>query len=275
MRKSFWLLSAFGAIMLCTSLGWGQGACITSQVLTSKASFSNLASVVPNATINVSPGPIYTDQTLSTVLSTSPVATADSNGNFQVCAAPGTQTLTISGGNISTLIVKWTFAVQPASSTTWTGLQTFNGPVVFNVAPTFNAGINANSPIVQVTIAVIGQNAALGVTTLVTPSVLTQYRVSWNAVVDRAASTSSTLGPLTLAWNDAGNTPFNTAMYALQPGTATPLLTTNANTGGTAMFGISALITDAPGIPLTYSFGYASAGVTTMLYEFNLKLESM
>jgi hypothetical protein len=140
------LLIVFGVLM---GVAWGQGACTSGQALTSRQGFSNLAAVVPGATVTASPGPLYTDQTLSFVLSTSPTTTADAFGNYQLCAAASTQTITVNGPNMQTLVYKLTFSplgnVVLSGNNVFTGNNTFNGTNTFTNPSTFTGQINCKS----------------------------------------------------------------------------------------------------------------------------------
>lgn len=129
MRKFFWLLST---IVLLASLGWAQNACVPGQAITSRQGFSNLAAVVPGATVVVSPGPIFTVPSGGTPIAGNTI-TADNFGNFSFCAAwASNQTVTISGPNFNTLVYTVTMpngaaAVLATGNNTFTGSNSFTG----------------------------------------------------------------------------------------------------------------------------------------------------
>jgi hypothetical protein len=131
------LLVAFALSSAC----WGQGFCANRQVLTSKGGFNNLAAIVPNATITASPGPLFTDSTITVQVPGISTVTADSFGNFTLCAAPGDQIVTITGTNLQSFTFPWQFGVTPKSSVTWTGTHIFTGPVTLSGPTTFPGGI--------------------------------------------------------------------------------------------------------------------------------------
>lgn len=132
MLKFFLRLSLLALLALPVA-AMGQAACEPGQVLTARQGFNNLASVVPGATIFVSPGPIYTDQTAGTTIAGNSV-TADQNGNYTVCAPTGTtQTLSISGPNMTAVQFNQTFP----SGLTFTGANIFINAGSFSDTQTF------------------------------------------------------------------------------------------------------------------------------------------
>lgn len=368
-------LTLIFALMFASALAFGQGACIQSQAITSRAGFSELAAVVPGATITASPGPLYTNQTASVQVPGINFVTVDTNGNYSLCALPGTQSITVVGPNLQTLTFLLTFAIQAASNTTWTGTDIFNGPVTFNSNPVFTGtptftAFNANSittPLVQsptglpltlmaannncfaclpgngepviiqsgnasniggfggsielnagissatnlpaqgaiITNSTFGSydsiptvgngvspefaqvdNTAIGgaisVTSLYTvPTLLPngfpgagQYRVSWNAKVTQAATTSSTLGALSITYTD----PDGTVITVTAPATITAgtiATTSTGNTLSTVLVGLPLTLNCKSGTLINYAFGYVSSGATPMQYNLHIKLEAM
>lgn len=339
-------------MLLAPALMWGQGSCVYSHALTARQGFSNLAAVVPGATIAVSPGPIYTDNTLSTVLSTSPNTTSDQFGNYSICAAPGTQTVIITGPNLQSFTYKQSFGVQTSSSLTWTGTQIFSGPVTFGSTVTFS-GTSFSNPTISGTLSVNNIQATTGSTLTIlgggcslftcngsnlilgggqgnisgnpglfsgtqflgpivsynniatlgngipaeyavldvtaqsaaiataplyavpagTP-LATQYRVAWNAKITTAATTSSTLGALTLTYVDPdGTTQTVTASASIEAGTIAT--TSTVNTVNTALFGTPLVLNVKANTTISYAFGYASVGATAMQYNLHIRLEAM
>jgi hypothetical protein len=142
---------------------WAQNACIPDQALTSRQGFSNLSAVVPQATITVSPGPIYNSPTSTTPISGN-VVTADSYGNYNICAAPssGPQTVTVSGANMNTLTYYWTPGQILNAAGTWTAQQTFTAPVSFTNSVSFTGQTTFNTNVVFTTIVASELEAAVG-----------------------------------------------------------------------------------------------------------------
>jgi hypothetical protein len=130
----------FVVLILAPSIMFGQGACIPGVAITARLGFNNLAQLMPQAQITVSPGPVYTDQTDSTVV-TQPVI-ADSYGNYNLCAIQGsTQIVTVTGANANTISYKLTFpstiiGATTSANNTFTGSNTFTGNQLFTGATT-------------------------------------------------------------------------------------------------------------------------------------------
>ena len=136
MRKFFSRLSLAALFMIVGTVAWGQNACIPGQALTAKGGFNNLAAVVPGATVQVSPGPIFINSSSSTPISGNTL-TADNYGNYLICATQGTtQAVTVSGNNMQTLSYQLTFPATAQGATlnannTFTGTNTFLGSSTF------------------------------------------------------------------------------------------------------------------------------------------------
>lgn len=118
------------------------------------------------------------------------------------------------------------------------------------------------------------QSAAIGSTLLYTPvaNSLGVARISWHAIVIRAATTSSILGPLTLNYTDAGTVVATTMICGgfTEAGAAG---TTNAGNTANATKIQGTTIINAWTAALNFTFGYTSVGATTMQYAFNIRFE--
>ncbi len=122
------------------------GSCLYSQALTSRQGFSNLAAVVPQATISVTPGPIYADPGLTSLISGNTI-TADAYGNYNFCVAPnlGAQVVNVTGPNMNTLTYYFTPGQIYSASGTWTGTNVFSGPTTFSGSVTFPNTVTFNN----------------------------------------------------------------------------------------------------------------------------------
>lgn len=118
------------------------------------------------------------------------------------------------------------------------------------------------------------QGAAVGTTTLysVPASGADQYRLNWNAKVTRAASSSSTLGALTIVYTDPDGVA-QTITAAAQIAAGTIATTSTGNSTTTVLLGMSLLLNAKASTNITYAFAYASAGATSMQYNLHLTLE--
>jgi len=161
------------------------------------------------------------------------------------------------------------------------GTQTIAGNVVILGTLTATIALKG-TPYEIANLSLTGQTAAIPETTLVTltGSSTGQIRMSWNAKVTTPAATTSALGPLTLYYTDVDGSAQANPMpfFSLYSG--------DLNGGGvalndigfgisTGMVGLSALLNCQPGSTISYKFGYASTGVTSMAYELNLLAEQM
>lgn len=119
----------------------------------------------------------------------------------------------------------------------------------------------------------VTQAAALGSTLLYTVPA-TQgglYVVRFFLKVTRAATTSSTLGVLTITFTDATDSVAQSVVVlgATQAGVAG---TSNAGNSTVSVFQGQVTINAKAGTAINYTIGYTSAGATTMQYEAHLNI---
>lgn len=109
---------------------------------------------------------------------------------------------------------------------------------------------------------------------LYTAALAGQFRLSWNAKVTQAATTNSTLGPLTVLYVDPdGVQQFITA--AAQNSAGTIETTDTGNTTTTVLIGIPLTLNCKAGSLIQYTTGYASTGATVMAYNLHIKFEAL
>ena len=101
------------------------------------------------------------------------------------------------------------------------------------------------------------------------------YQVSGYIKKTTAATTSSTLGPLTLTYTDGGDSTVLTPTLAFLT-SAGAIATTNA-TNSTTVTGMNSIVPFSfygkAGTSVTFSLTYASSGAVPMAYEVHLRLE--
>jgi hypothetical protein len=101
------------------------------------------------------------------------------------------------------------------------------------------------------------------------------YRVTGYMKKTQAATTSSTLGPITLSYTDGGDSTSLTATLALTT-SAGAIATTNATNSATVT-GIDSIVPftfyGKAGTAVSFSITYASSGTTPMQYELHLHVE--
>jgi hypothetical protein len=164
-------------------------------------------------------------------------------------------------------------AVVLATAPTITSLAMSGKITTYNNITTVGNGVPSEVASVALTL----QSAAKVTTTLyaVPASGAGQYRVSWNAKVTRAATTSSTLGALTITYTDPDGVVITTTM----PGTGVNPTTgigesVSTNTTGSVLFGFPLTLNCKASTNITYAFAYVSSGATTMQYNLNILLEA-
>jgi len=126
------------------------------------------------------------------------------------------------------------------------------------------------------TVDLTAQTAAIPTTTLlaINSADAGQWRLAWDAKVTTAATTSSTLGALTITYVDPdGTTQTITASAHNSAGTGEN--SDSANTTTSPLLGNSILLNCKASTNITYAFAYASSGATPMAYNLHIKLEFM
>lgn len=114
------------------------------------------------------------------------------------------------------------------------------------------------APTYATPIGLTAQAASIASSPVVSSAQIGTYRVTYYAVVTRAASSSSSI-LVTIAWTDA-------AAQTLASSSGT------GNTVGTFIQG--SLILKVPAVSdITYTTTYATSGATTMLYSLNIQVE--
>lgn len=119
------------------------------------------------------------------------------------------------------------------------------------------------------------QAAAVGATTLYAVPA-TQgglYDIAFALKVTRAATTSSTLGALTISYTDANDSVVQSvvSLGGTQAGAAA---TTNAGNSTTSVLQGRLTVNAKAGTNITYAIAYVSSGATTMQYEAHLSVRN-
>lgn len=140
----------------------------------------------------------------------------------------------------------------------------------YNNVNTVSAGIPAEVATVDLT----NQGAAIGSTTLFTPSVSGQYRLVWNAKVTTVDAVSSTLGALQVSYTD----PDGVAVTLTCPATiaaGTIATTSTGNTTGTVLVGLPLTLNCKASVNIVYNMAYVSNTAGQMKYNLHMKLEAL
>lgn len=156
---------------------------------------------------------------------------------------------------------------------TISGNETLNGKLsTYNSIATVANGVP--SELAQVNS--IGLTAAIATTMLyaVLASGAGQYRLSWNAKVTTAATTSSTLGALTITYTDPDGV-VQTITCAAQNAAGVIETSDAGNTTTTVLLGHPLLLNVKNSTNIQYAMAYASVGATAMQYNLHIVLEAM
>ena len=122
-------------------------------------------------------------------------------------------------------------------------------------------------PAIVAEVALTGQTTDITATTLYTaPAADTTVRVSAYTIVTRAATTSSTLGSLGIAYTDADNTTSQNMTLRCNNRTGTSTTSVTGNSLTTSL-NCEAVVRMNASSSMTYEQGYASSGATTMQYS--------
>lgn len=130
-------------------------------------------------------------------------------------------------------------------------------------------------PYLVATVNLTTQAAAIATTTIyAVPATTTGvYKINWNAKVTRAATTSSTLGGLTITYTDPDGV-VQTISAGGQLANGTIALTATTNNTTTVLLGYTITLNCKASTNIQYAFAYASSGATTMQYNINLNVEN-
>ena len=159
-----------------------------------------------------------------------------------------------------------TVITNPGSGYNAQATLTFSDQVELSIGPPFFADYTA-------------QTAAISTTAFAPPAggftcaQAGQYRFHWDAKVTTAATSTSTLGPMTVTYQDPDGTTL-TVSAAAQTGTGTVQATgATGNNTSTVLLGIPLMLNCAAGTNVSYAFGYASSGATAMAYNLHVRLD--
>lgn len=144
----------------------------------------------------------------------------------------------------------------------------------YNGAATVNNGVAAQ----VATIALTAQAATLTNHALFTPAYTGFYRLTGWMKKTQAATSSSTLGTMTLSWTDVDTNSLTFTM-GFVGSTGTIVQSNAANTAVTLPASANTLVPftlyASSGNPITFTLTYASTGATPMQYELYLVLEAL
>jgi hypothetical protein len=158
------------------------------------------------------------------------------------------------------------FSVKNSSNTATFTIGATSGVVdKYNTIATVNRGIPSEVAVSNLT----AQTAAIAATTIYAVPATGYYRVSWNADLTTAASSSSTLGGAN-GFQVIYTSPTDSLVKTTIADTVN---TSTANTTGTAVSG-SRTVYAQTGTNLQYSFGYTSSG-QPMGYQLHIVVEAL
>ena len=138
----------------------------------------------------------------------------------------------------------------------------------------FHGSVPNRIPVQTAVVDLTAQTAAKSTTALLTPSVTGLYRISAYLKVTTPATTSSTLGALTITYTDGTDSVAQTHVVSLttQAGAAATTIATNTTA---AKLSGSLIIWAKTGVAIQYAIAYVSSGATPMAYEAHLAIEAL
>lgn len=196
-------------------------------------------------------------------------------------ASSGTGIIMASGTGVN----QWTFSIVPDPSGGITigssshaqlffgdnGISLNPGKIVqYNSIATVDNGVPSEIGHADQT----GKTAAIAATTLVTPTATGRFRISAYLKVTTAATTSSTLGGVTITFTDGADSVAQSILMAMMSKTGTMETSDSGNTTTTTMSG-SLFVYAKAAVAIQYAVAYVSSGATPMAYEVHITCEAM
>ena len=129
-------------------------------------------------------------------------------------------------------------------------------------------------PVRAASVNLSAQGAAISATPLLTPSTTGFYRISAYLKVTRAATTSSTMGAVTITFTDGVDSVAQSLVLGLMT-QAGAVATTNTGNATTSKLCGTAVIYAKAGVAIQYAVAYTTSGTTSMQYELNLSCEAL
>jgi hypothetical protein len=140
----------------------------------------------------------------------------------------------------------------------------------YNNVPTVGQGLVPEYAFVDLTV----QSAAIATTTLYAVPGAGQYRLSWDAKVTTAATTSCQLGALTIVYTDPDGV-VQTITAGAQVPAGTIATNSTVNTTANVLLGLPMMLNVKASTNITYAFAYTSVGGTAMQYNLHIRLEAL
>jgi hypothetical protein len=132
----------------------------------------------------------------------------------------------------------------------------------------------AGVAIEKATVDLTAQSAAIAPTTFLNPPLTRLYRISAYLKVTTVDATSSTLGPVTIAYTDGTDSVAQSNIMLMADETGAAVTSNSINTTVSVLTG-SMIVWVAAGTSFQWAVGYASNVPGTMIYEVHMKLEAM
>jgi hypothetical protein len=170
-----------------------------------------------------------------------------------------------------TVALDVTGAALVSSTLGVTGAVTLTNKVTtYNNVATASDGI----PYTIASVDATAQAAAVSATTLYTPPANGFYRLSMVLQVTQAATVSSQLGGVTIAYTDGDGSVAQSDAMALFNASAAIAASGTGNTTNVKLNGTKVLYAKS-GVAITYAIAYTSVGATAMQYAYHIKLEKL
>lgn len=137
------------------------------------------------------------------------------------------------------------------------------------------ATVSAGVPAIYGEQNLTAQTAAVAATTLYTPAATGMFRIVVTLKVTTAATTSSTLGAVTITYTSGDGSVAQSQVMLLSTAAGAAATTSTTNSTTTSTLSGVLIIHAVTGVAIQYAIGYASVGATAMQYSAHLKVEAL
>ena len=141
----------------------------------------------------------------------------------------------------------------------------------YNNITTVSGGV----PAIYATADLTAQSAAKAATTLYTPTATGGFRITCALKVTTAATTSSTLGAVTITYTSGDGSVAQSIVMNMDTAAGASATTSTTNSTTTSTLSGVLVIYALTGVAIQYAIAYVSSGATAMQYSAHLKCEAM
>lgn len=173
-------------------------------------------------------------------------------------------------GTTGTTSTNLVYSTSPALTTPNIGTFTAASGTMSGTMTNYNglAGVNSGIPYEVATVSLTAQSAAIGATTIYTPTADGLYEIFWVATITTAATTSSLIGPFQYKFTNASDNVVKT----WPSGNTNQINQTNTNSTATGIISGSQYMKVKASTAIQYVMGYTTSGATAMVYDLSITI---